>query len=182
MFPQSVTLEFVNALWSAQIAAQNGLANLFPNARHITNTNSHHYIHVAAAPARGRRDPRGRQRGACRKSLAKGDPIEVRWRRRARPMPITPRKAVRSRHRASGPGPWGPSTRPTDDVRFGSFANCFFPDGCAQRRPLRDTHKQAQSAHCWSAAIGWSVGIRWSRCANRKGLRKQCRPSRLRLT
>ena len=46
MFPQSVTVEFVNALWSAQIAAQNGLANLFPNARHITNTNSHHYIHV----------------------------------------------------------------------------------------------------------------------------------------
>ena len=41
-----MTVEFVNALWSAQIAAQDSLAKLFPSARHITNTNSHHYIHL----------------------------------------------------------------------------------------------------------------------------------------
>ena len=46
VFPPVVTVEFVNALWSAQIAAQNRLAKLFPSARHITNTNSHHYIHL----------------------------------------------------------------------------------------------------------------------------------------
>jgi pimeloyl-ACP methyl ester carboxylesterase len=45
-FPPFVTVEFVNALWSAQIAAQDSLAKLFPSATHITNTNSHHYIHV----------------------------------------------------------------------------------------------------------------------------------------
>jgi pimeloyl-ACP methyl ester carboxylesterase len=46
VFPRSVTLEFVNSLWSAQIVAQDSLAKLFPNARHITNTNSRHYIHL----------------------------------------------------------------------------------------------------------------------------------------
>ncbi|MEO8506876.1 MAG: alpha/beta hydrolase [Betaproteobacteria bacterium] len=46
VLPPSVTVEFVNALWSAQIAAQTALARLFPSARHITNTNSHHYIHL----------------------------------------------------------------------------------------------------------------------------------------
>ena len=46
VFPPSVTVEFVNALWSAQIAAQTALARLFPGARHITNTSSHHYIHL----------------------------------------------------------------------------------------------------------------------------------------
>lgn len=46
MFPPSVTVEFVNALWSAQIAAQAALARLFPSARHITNTSSRHYIHL----------------------------------------------------------------------------------------------------------------------------------------
>ncbi|MEO8754622.1 MAG: alpha/beta hydrolase [Casimicrobiaceae bacterium] len=45
-FPPSVTVEFVDALWSAQIAAQDRLAKLFPGARHITNTNSRHYIHL----------------------------------------------------------------------------------------------------------------------------------------
>lgn len=44
--PPFVTVEFANALWSAQIAAQDSLAKLFPSARHITNTNSHHYIHL----------------------------------------------------------------------------------------------------------------------------------------
>ena len=42
---------------------------------------------------------------------------------------------------------------------FRRFANCFFPDGCAQRRPLLNKHKQTKSAHCWSVGIGWSVGI-----------------------
>ena len=46
VFPPFVTVEFVNALWSAQIVAQDSLARLFPSARHITNTNSHHYIHL----------------------------------------------------------------------------------------------------------------------------------------
>ena len=46
VFPPTVTVEFVNALWSAQIAAQAALARLFPGARHITNTNSRHYIHL----------------------------------------------------------------------------------------------------------------------------------------
>jgi pimeloyl-ACP methyl ester carboxylesterase len=45
-FPPFVTVEFVNALWSAQIAAQKSLAKLFPSARHITDTNSRHYIHL----------------------------------------------------------------------------------------------------------------------------------------
>lgn len=44
--PASVTVEFVNALWSAQIAAQSALARLFPAAKHIVNTNSTHYIHL----------------------------------------------------------------------------------------------------------------------------------------
>ena len=46
VFPASVTVEFVNALWSAQIAAHAALARLFPGAKHITNTSSHHYIHL----------------------------------------------------------------------------------------------------------------------------------------
>ena len=45
-FPPSVTMEFVEALWSAQIAAQDRLGRLFPGATHITNPNSHHYIHL----------------------------------------------------------------------------------------------------------------------------------------
>jgi pimeloyl-ACP methyl ester carboxylesterase len=46
VFPPFVTVEFVNALWSAQTAAQDSLAKLFPSARHITKTNSRHYIHL----------------------------------------------------------------------------------------------------------------------------------------
>ena len=44
--PASVTVEFVNSLWSAQILAQDQLAKLFPSAKHIKNTNSRHYIHM----------------------------------------------------------------------------------------------------------------------------------------
>ena len=46
VFPPSVTVEFVNALWSAQLVAQDRLAKLFPGARHITDVDSHHYIHL----------------------------------------------------------------------------------------------------------------------------------------
>ncbi len=45
-FPPAVTLEFVAALWSAQMVAQERLGRLFPGARHITNPNSRHYIHL----------------------------------------------------------------------------------------------------------------------------------------
>jgi pimeloyl-ACP methyl ester carboxylesterase len=45
LFPPNVTVEFAEALWAAQVAAQDKLARLFPNAKHITKTNSHHYIH-----------------------------------------------------------------------------------------------------------------------------------------
>ena len=41
-----VTPEFVDALWVAQVAAQNALAALFPWARHVTDTRSRHYIHA----------------------------------------------------------------------------------------------------------------------------------------
>jgi CubicO group peptidase (beta-lactamase class C family)/pimeloyl-ACP methyl ester carboxylesterase len=43
-FPPEVTANFADALWAAQLPAQDSLARLFPNAKHITNTNSHHYI------------------------------------------------------------------------------------------------------------------------------------------
>lgn len=44
--PPFVTQEFADALWSAQLAAQDELAAKFPGAVHITRTNSAHYIHV----------------------------------------------------------------------------------------------------------------------------------------
>lgn len=44
--PPAVTAEFVTSLWSAQIAAQDALAKLFPAATHVTKTNSRHYIHL----------------------------------------------------------------------------------------------------------------------------------------
>jgi pimeloyl-ACP methyl ester carboxylesterase len=45
LFPPDVTVEFADALWAAQVAAQDQLAGLFSFARHVTKTNSHHYIH-----------------------------------------------------------------------------------------------------------------------------------------
>ena len=45
LFPPDVTVDFAEALWAAQVAAQDKLARLFPDALHITKTNSHHYIH-----------------------------------------------------------------------------------------------------------------------------------------
>ena len=45
VFPPIVTQQFADALWTAQMSAQDALARLFPNAKHITNTNSRHYIH-----------------------------------------------------------------------------------------------------------------------------------------
>jgi pimeloyl-ACP methyl ester carboxylesterase len=44
--PAGVDQTFADALWAAQLAAQDKLAALFPDAVHITNTNSEHYIHV----------------------------------------------------------------------------------------------------------------------------------------
>ncbi|HET6261080.1 MAG TPA: alpha/beta hydrolase, partial [Chloroflexia bacterium] len=43
--PAGVDQEFADALWTAQLAAQDELAKMFPGAEHITNTNSTHYIH-----------------------------------------------------------------------------------------------------------------------------------------
>lgn len=43
-FPPIVTEEFADALWTAQWAAQDSLAGLFPDGEHISNTNSGHYI------------------------------------------------------------------------------------------------------------------------------------------
>jgi len=43
--PAGVDQEFADALWAAQLAAQDKLAKKFPGAEHITNTNSTHYIH-----------------------------------------------------------------------------------------------------------------------------------------
>jgi len=43
--PAGVDQEFAAALWTAQLAAQDELAKMFPGAKHITNTNSTHYIH-----------------------------------------------------------------------------------------------------------------------------------------
>jgi pimeloyl-ACP methyl ester carboxylesterase len=43
-FPEGVDQEFADALWAAQLAAQDKLAEKFPGAEHITDTNSTHYI------------------------------------------------------------------------------------------------------------------------------------------
>ena len=45
-FPAGVDQEFADALWAAQLAAQEKLAEKFPGAEHITDTNSTHYIHL----------------------------------------------------------------------------------------------------------------------------------------
>jgi pimeloyl-ACP methyl ester carboxylesterase len=44
--PTGVDQEFADALWAAQLAAQDELAKMFPGAEHITNTNSTHYIQL----------------------------------------------------------------------------------------------------------------------------------------
>ena len=41
-----VDQEFADALWAAQLAAQEKLAKKFPGAERITDTNSTHYIHL----------------------------------------------------------------------------------------------------------------------------------------
>jgi pimeloyl-ACP methyl ester carboxylesterase len=45
-FPAGVDQEFADALWAAQLAAQEKLAKKFPGAQHITDTNSTHYIQL----------------------------------------------------------------------------------------------------------------------------------------
>jgi pimeloyl-ACP methyl ester carboxylesterase len=44
--PAGVDKEFANDLWASQLAAQEKLAEKFPSAEHITDTNSTHYIQV----------------------------------------------------------------------------------------------------------------------------------------
>lgn len=44
--PSDVTQAFADALWTAQMQAQDYLAALFPGGRHIMVANSTHYIHV----------------------------------------------------------------------------------------------------------------------------------------
>ncbi|MFZ1019129.1 MAG: alpha/beta hydrolase [Candidatus Cybelea sp.] len=44
--PPEVTQAFADALWAAQMQAQDHLAALFPGGRHIMVANSTHYIHV----------------------------------------------------------------------------------------------------------------------------------------
>lgn len=43
--PPEVDQQFADALWAAQLAAQDELAAMFPGAAHITDTGSSHYIH-----------------------------------------------------------------------------------------------------------------------------------------
>jgi pimeloyl-ACP methyl ester carboxylesterase len=44
--PAEVTQAFADALWAAQMTAQDNLASLFPGGRHIVVPNSTHYIHI----------------------------------------------------------------------------------------------------------------------------------------
>ncbi len=44
-FADFVDQEFSDALWSAQLAAQDELAATYPDAEHITDTDATHYIH-----------------------------------------------------------------------------------------------------------------------------------------
>ncbi|HZY99908.1 MAG TPA: alpha/beta hydrolase [Candidatus Baltobacteraceae bacterium] len=44
--PPEVTQSFADALWAAQMQAQDHLAALFPSGRHVVVANSTHYIHV----------------------------------------------------------------------------------------------------------------------------------------
>jgi pimeloyl-ACP methyl ester carboxylesterase len=44
--PHGVDQAFADALWAAQLAAQNTLAAKFPGAMHLTETHSDHYIQI----------------------------------------------------------------------------------------------------------------------------------------
>jgi pimeloyl-ACP methyl ester carboxylesterase len=44
--PEFVTLELTDALWAAQLEAQDALAAKYPAAEHITRTDASHYIHL----------------------------------------------------------------------------------------------------------------------------------------
>jgi pimeloyl-ACP methyl ester carboxylesterase len=48
--PDFVTVAFTDALWAAQLAAQDRLAATLPGAEHITKTDSTHYIHLDNPP------------------------------------------------------------------------------------------------------------------------------------
>ena len=44
--PSFVTKQFTDALWAAQLRAQDELAAKFPGAEHVTRTDASHYIHL----------------------------------------------------------------------------------------------------------------------------------------
>jgi len=44
--PAFVTQELTDALWASQFAAQDKFAARFPRAKHVTETNASHYIHL----------------------------------------------------------------------------------------------------------------------------------------
>lgn len=44
--PDYVTTEFTDALWAAQLKAQDTFAGKYPGAKHVTTTNAGHYIHL----------------------------------------------------------------------------------------------------------------------------------------
>jgi len=46
ILPEFVTVEFADALWASQLAAQDVLASKFPGAEHVTQTDAAHYIHL----------------------------------------------------------------------------------------------------------------------------------------
>lgn len=46
VLPPFVTKEFTDALWAAQLRAQDRFAAMFPGATHVTATNASHYIHL----------------------------------------------------------------------------------------------------------------------------------------
>jgi pimeloyl-ACP methyl ester carboxylesterase len=46
LLPSDTPATFGDALWQAQLAAQDALPRAFPNVEHVTNTNAGHYIHL----------------------------------------------------------------------------------------------------------------------------------------
>jgi pimeloyl-ACP methyl ester carboxylesterase len=44
--PEFVTLELTDALWASQLVAQDRFAAMYPAAKHVTETNAGHYIHL----------------------------------------------------------------------------------------------------------------------------------------
>lgn len=49
--PDVVTIELTDALWAAQLRAQQAFAEADPGAVHVTETDATHHIHVVDDPA-----------------------------------------------------------------------------------------------------------------------------------